>query len=290
LQIEIAIIGFNRSLSTTWPLILKNVIEPLEASHNTVILNGVISHTKEIIISKWSEEYDFGEILIPESYKYTNLIQLEQQEVDNQIQGIYRDFLKKRLFNLGLPEDEEIWSLALLNLLRYLYLQSKYCEVIEEGTDFIIFIRPDLLPIDKLYCKKYLQQNKSILMPTWGKHGGHNDRFAIVPKYLANSYFNRFHRLFEYSKNSNQLISEHFLKWSLEDVPTQEIVVERMARIRAGGLVKRKEDFQIPHKYDKGQSMFKSLFYELIFRATNYKRRYIHRPLVKFDLLNPFQR
>jgi len=289
LQIEIAIIGFNRSLSTTWPLILKNVIEPLKSPQNNLILNGVISYTEEIIISERNNEHHFGETTIPESHKYRKLIEINQREVDNRVEDIYREFLKRRLFNPDIKGSEESKSLALLNLLRYLYLQSKYYDLIEEDTDFIIFMRPDLLPIDKLYYKKYLQQNNSISMPTWAKHGGHNDRFAIVPRYLAKDYFNRFHRLVEYSKNSDQLQAEQFLKWSLGSVAAQDSVIERMVRVRAGGLINLKEDFYLPHKYNKNQSWWKSILHEFVNQATNYKGRYVSKSLFKFDLLTLFR-
>jgi len=268
----------------TWPLILKNVIEPLKSPQNNLILNGVISYSKEIIISERNNEHHFGEITIPESYKYRKLVEIDQREVDNRVENIYREFLKRRLFNPDIKGSEESKSLALLNLLRYLYLQSKYYDLIKEDTDFIIFIRPDLLPIDKLYYKKYLQQNNSISMPTWAKHGGHNDRFAIVPRYLAKDYFNRFHRLVEYSKNSDQLQAEQFLKWSLRSVAAQDSITERMVRVRAGGLINLKESVYLPYKYNRNQSWWKSILWEFMIRTINYKRRYIHRPLVKFDV------
>lgn len=289
MQIEIAIIGFNRSLSTTWPLILKNIIKPLESHKNSLILNGVISFSEKIIKSERNNENSFGELIIPEYHKYRKLLEINQLEVDIQVETLYRTFLKRRLFNPDIEGSLESKSLALLNLLRYLYLQSRYCDLIEENTDFVIFTRPDLLPIDKLYYKKYLQENKSISMPIWGKHGGFNDRFAIVPASLAHNYFNRFHRLVEYSKNTNQLQAEKFLKWSLLNVPTQNLVIERMVRIRAGGLINLKEDFYLPYKYNKHQSRWKSTLHEQINRATNYKRRYISRSLLKFDLLDPIR-
>jgi hypothetical protein len=282
MQIEIAIIGFNRSLSKTWPLIHKNLIKPLASQQNKLILNGVISHSKELITYERTGENHFSEIEIPDSVTYKNLLEFDQKEIDIDLEGIYRRFLTHKTFNSDVSEKDQ--PAALLNLLRYLYLQSKYVDLIDGQTELIIFIRPDLMPIDKFYFKNYFKETKSILTPNWGRHGGHNDRFAIIPVSLAHQYFNRFQGLDEYVKNLQELQAEKFLKWSLRECPPKEIVIERMIRIRASGLLNSKEEFIIPHKFVSNGSFIKSMIREILFKIINLKRRYFPRPFLKYDL------
>jgi hypothetical protein len=284
MQIEIAIIGFNRSMSFTWPMILRNVIEPLKSKEIDVIINGVISSSKEYIESERNNERGFGETNVPDAERYAKLIELDQAEVDTAIDELFQEFLKKKLFHPGLQDSQK--ELALLNLLRYLYLQSKYCDLIDEATDLVVFIRPDLLPIDKFYYRKYLEKSESILLPSWGTHSGYNDRFAIIPAFLARKYLNRFTLLPEYSEMNDELHSERFLKWSLQGVPSEEIVVERMPRVRIGGFLATDEEFYIPREYDSRKLLLNSLIYEFVFKIVKIKRRYVAHPLLKFDLLN----
>ena len=283
MQIEIAIIGFNRSMSKTWPLIQKNLIKPLASKHHKLILNGVISFSEEIIVSDWSKESGFGEYNVPDSDVYQNLLEFDQKEIDIQVKEVFKVLQDHKMFNSDVAENNQ--TAALLNLLRYLYLQSKYLKLVNSETDLIIFIRPDLMPIDKFYFKNYLNEIDTILTPNWGKYGGHNDRFAIVPPALAALYFNRFALLNEYIKSHKALQAEQFLKWSLRTSPPKEIVIERMLRVRAGGFINKREDFHIPRKYSSNSSYPISLIQEFLIKTINFKRRYITKPFFKFDLI-----
>jgi hypothetical protein len=274
-------------MSKTWPLIQKNLIKPLASQQHKLILNGVISHSKELISYERTGENDFPETEIPDSDRYKKLLEFDQKEIDLKLKDLFEEFQNKELFNSGVVESQK--SAALLNLLRYLYLQSKYIELIDEQTELIIFIRPDLMPIDKFHFKKYLQNSKEISTPNWGQYKGHNDRFAIVPFYLAEQYFNRFYLLHEYVKNHQNLYAERFLKWSLREIPPREQILERMLRVRAGGFVETVEDFYIPRKYDRSKPLIESIIYELIYKVVNYKRRYITRPFFKFDVFSPLR-
>jgi len=283
MQIEIAIIGFNRSMSKTWPLIYKNLIKPLRSKHNTLIINGVISHSFNPIVYARTGENHFTETKVPDSGSYKNLIEFDQKEIDIQLEGIYQRLLVNKNFNSDVSEKDQ--PAALLNLLRYLYLQSKYLDLVHSDTELIIFIRPDLMPIDKFYFKNYFKEPEAILTPNWDQHGGHNDRFAIIPVPLAHHYFNRFHLLDEYIKNHQELQAEQFLKWILRECPPKEIIIERMIRIRAGGLFNSNENFPVPHKFVSNGSIFKSLVRELLIKVVNFKRRYFAKPFFKSDLM-----
>jgi hypothetical protein len=284
MQIEIAIIGFNRSMSKTWPLIYKNLIKPLRSKHNTLIINGVISHSFDPIVYEWSGENNFPETEVPNNDIYKNLLEFDQDDIDVQLDGLYQRLLEQKNFYSGASEKDQ--PAVFLNLLRYLYLQSKYMDLVHSDTDLIIFIRPDLMPIDKFYFKNYFKELKAILTPSWDRHGGHNDRFAIIPVSLGHRYFNRFHLLTEYIKNHQELSAEQFLKWSLRECPPKEIVIERMIRIRAGGLFNSNEEFYVPRKYDRSKPLIKSTIYALIYKMINYKRRYFSRPFFKFDIFS----
>jgi hypothetical protein len=284
MQIEIAIIGFNRSMSKTWPLIQKNLIMPLRSKNHNVILNGVISHSLDLIVYGRSGENNFTETEVPDNDSYKNLLEFDQDDIDVQLEGVYQRLLEQKNFNSDVSGKDQ--PAALLNLLRYLYLQSKYLDLVHSDTELIIFIRPDLIPIDKFYYKNYLKQRDAILTPNWGKWGGHNDRFAIIPVSLARLYFNRFNRLDEYIKNHQELQAERFLQWTLRDCPPKEIVNERMIRIRAGGVVNVNEEFYVPHKYDWSKPLIRSTIYALIYKMIIYKRRYISRPFFKFDIFS----
>ena len=151
-------------------------------------------------------------------------------------------------------------------------------DLVHSDTELIIFIRLDLIPIDKFYYKNYLKQRDAILTPNWGKWGGHNDRFAIIPVSSASLYSNRFNRLDEYIKSHQELQAERFLHWTLRDCTPKEIVNERMLRVRAGGFVDTNENFYIPRKYDRSKPLIESIIYKQIDKMVNYKRRYIARP------------
>jgi hypothetical protein len=284
MQIEIAIIGFNRSMSKTWPLIQNNLIKPLASQQHKLILNGVISHSKEFISYERTGENHFAETEIPDSDSYENLIEFDQKEIDLELEDLFQEFQSRELFNPIIRESQQ--PAALLNLLRYLYLQTIYIDLVDEQTELIIFIRPDLMPIDKFYFKKYLKNTKEITTPKWGHYEGHNDRFAIVPYFLAEQYFNRFYLLHEYAKTHKNLHAERFLKWTLREIPPSEQIFERMLRVRVGGFVATEEDFYIPRKYDRSKPLIESAIYELMYKVFNYKRRYITRPFFKFDVFS----
>jgi len=96
MQIKIAIIGFNRSMSKTWPLIQKNLIKPLRSKNNTLILNGVISHSLDQIVYGWSGENNFPETEVPDNDGYKNLLEFDQVDIDVQLGGVYQRLLEQK--------------------------------------------------------------------------------------------------------------------------------------------------------------------------------------------------
>ena len=256
-------------MSITWPHIHGNLIAPLIQGGHHVAVNGLVSHSSEKLVGLRSNENAFGEITVPDSKEYEKLIIREQGIVDTEIMEKFEKLKVRGIRHSGVELRHQ--ESTLKNHLRVLYLHQLYYQEFSHSADITIFIRPDLLPVEKLNCERYFAHKAKIKTPKWGSWGGYNDRFAIINGEAIEQYFNRGSRLLEYIELNKSHHSESFLKWALKGIDVAEVVTEKMLRVRAGGVVETREDFVVPKKYHPLQPRYRFLpFYgfakELHFR------------------------
>lgn len=168
------------------------------------------------------------------------------------------DSFQAQLFDLEDVRDEsrEIYERAhkrgewlegsgrnLRNYLEFLTVLKKAGESVQESdADIIMFIRPDLLVLDRFVPIPGLTlSTKTVLTPRWGRFLGLNDRFAIVPRQYVSDYFYRIDTVDEFLEREGPLDPERHLAWSLRDIPTRASLGIELVRVRAGGFLADKD-------------------------------------------------
>lgn len=240
-KVAIIYFGISRFPSKTIGSIYKNIIEPNEKNGISFKFLSFINCIDNIFNPR-SGEYDINidkrNILdIPSDYYF--IIRQEKRNIYHELKYIQK---RKDVFDDG-------W-LSINNLLNQLYILksgwNSFKAVSKENFDAYLFLRPDLLYIDRIDIKNLLNNmtnNNSILLPSWHSWGGVNDRCALARPNAAKYYALRFNEVKKFSSN-NDLHSETFLAWTLEkrgcyigNLPL------KAKRVRANGYIKN-ENFQ----------------------------------------------
>lgn len=240
MSVSLLLAGFNRSLSVTWPGILSNVIEPMEEFGIEVELYGAISRSKELITNTWSKEVGYSEWEVPNPERYSALQYFDQEEIDLDMQQMYE--LAK---SVGDPWPEVSDNFASLrNHMRLLYLLKAGYNLFPKETTAVFFLRPDLLPVDRLNVEKYFHKSSSgfitetlsgVTLPSWQHWTGLNDRVAIISRPYWRKYLCRFDDIPDRVANGYAIHSETYLKHCLRDAPVHPIMDEFFARVRVNG-------------------------------------------------------
>lgn len=237
LRVQVVVVGFNRSLSTTIGSIYENVLKPARDVYAEAKISFVLSTALGSIENPRSGEQGTPERDMPPGYWYDSLREFEQGQIDAVTESQFE--LAKRNGNPW-PEDD---FFSLRNVIRFLYLLDKAYDDVDRRADWVVFLRPDLECLDSLALLSYLALPKgSVVTPSWHQFGGLNDRVAILHKRAVRAYFQRFRIMKKFLKTGRLLHAETFLAFCMRGYPGAPIMSERFQRIRLGGR-RHLEDF-----------------------------------------------
>ncbi len=149
------------------------------------------------------------------------------------------------LFSRALREGEWLEGSGrnLRNYLEFLTVLKKAGNSIaEEDVDVVVFIRPDLLVLDRFIPLRGITLSKNaVITPRWGKFLGLNDRMAIIPRRFIPEYFSRIDTVEEFMREQGPLDPERHLAWALRRIPSRPSLTTELVRVRAGGVLAEKD-------------------------------------------------
>lgn len=254
MPVTIIFYGLTRSLKKTIKSLKKNIFKPLNDENipfqiyiHTYDLNELTNERSGENKAKLDHNSDLNLLVelgvTKETGKNLTIKVTNQENFLNSIR--IEDYISH-----GDPwghTNETVQYKSLKNLLCQLNSLRIISEIaIKRQDDAYLFLRPDLLYVDKLdidvikTCEQFpIRNNKKkagiVFTPPWSKNGGLNDRIACCSFESAKLYGLRFNNSKEYSKKKT-LHSETYLDSTLYYVKRQRFFM-RALRIRANGNI-----------------------------------------------------
>jgi len=238
-KVAIGFFGITRSLKYTIDSIKTNIFDVLTENNidydifmHTYYLNSYSNkRARESITNKINnDEY---KLLNP---KYFH--QDDQDKIKNKLKlELYRTHKDPWHTNY---ESVDFFILACYSK----FILTEMIEKTDINYDYILFVRPDCLYLDKLDISKFkLINNNTILIPNFGLTSNINDRFAITNNSTYKIYGKIFTELLKLSKK-RQLHSESILDLILNNNKIKNIKIPfNFSRIRYNGKVCHNDNF-----------------------------------------------
>lgn len=201
MKIAIGFFGITRSLKYTIKSINDNIFDVLKSNnidYDVYIHSYSLSYYKNL---RTNELIDDPTKIDNEEYKLLNPLYFKQDKQDD---------IKKKLNLLSYRTHKDPWNTNYNSVDNYIlgsyskYILTKMIEKNINEYDYILFVRPDCLYLDKINIKHFeLINDKSIVTPINQCYGKHNinDRFAITNKKTYKIYGEIFIHLLSISKN-----------------------------------------------------------------------------------------
>lgn len=236
MKVVIAIAGLARSLEVCLPSIDRNISGLLRISPGIDVSQSLtLSHSATPLDNQRTGE-DLPAALDPELLRSRAATLLPLEGIREESSALFSRALRKGEWLEGSGRN-------LRNYLEFLTVLKKAGESLaEEDGDIIIFIRPDLLVLDRLIPLKGITLSKEeVLTPRWGKFLGLNDRMAIIPRQFLREYFGRIDTVEEFISHHGPLDPEQHLAWALREIPSKSSLSTELVRVRAGGVLAEKD-------------------------------------------------
>jgi hypothetical protein len=237
-KIQVLIVGFNRSLSVTYPSIKRRILNPLRRA-GEVHPTFVLSRTREKIWSARTGEDGFAEWELPQPVLSLPHFLVEQEDIDAKLTPYF--------------ETVEGWSVGrasvdktnAINLLRQLWLLDFTQQFIDPDADFLLYLRPDLLVRNRFPMKalRLLRDGPEIagpwiLTPNWGFQP--NDRMALMRPESAPAYFGRLGAVQSFlDSGDKRLVGERLLSHAFEKGHLRPELALKGRRVRSNYSIVR---------------------------------------------------
>lgn len=213
-SLAICFFGITRSLQYTIGDLRKNVLAPLKAQGESVVLAHFFQQDR--IESTRSGE---AGALDPEEYKRLPLDEVAlETPMPEAVQELYAG-----LVPVAEAQGRDLGSLR--NLCHQLHSIKQVTQMaLKRGCDRVLFCRPDLdyhNSLAPLFAAARNAQAPYAFVPDWQPHGGMNDRFAlIVGKDAIRSYGLRFDQAADFvARSGRALHAETLVAHVLEPFP-----------------------------------------------------------------------
>lgn len=238
-QVWLVLASYPRNFAMTIPSLLCNTAEPLRRS----------GHLAGVLVASIDGEQATAQETLAALQRQSGLAQQmeffswdEKELRENCEDTIDLAHSKTDPYNGTRPLSLER-SIIFLNLLRKTY------EQVAAKNAPVVFVRADLLQLEEYDTSSLIcGLEEQILLPSWHKWHGYNDRLAIIPNKYLREYFLRFDKLNDYLNKVNMFHPETFLKRSLVGSAVSESLSGRYYRTREGGLV-------VPENFDASPSV-----------------------------------
>lgn len=242
MRIHIAIVGINRSLRFTAHSIRGRLIAPLQRLPWVTLSTSLtlIKPPGNLVSNARSGEEGELDNFVPDFLPQAEVYEIEQNQLD-------KDIFSRFSFFDSLDDPWEDNKKSLMNLFRFLMaLEKTFSNLVAPlQPDVVIFLRPDLLIADRLYPIARLLHLKllstlnssAVILPTWGRQRGLNDRFAILSSAATKLYFLRARQLSADFFKAGSPNSEKLLKNAMKHALVSSSIYSRMPRIRIGGEI-----------------------------------------------------
>ena len=234
-KVAIGFYGITRSLNYTIDSIEKNIFNVLKENNFDYDIFLHKYNLDEYKNTRANEEYTKN--IDNNQYK---LLKAKYLKIDNQNEV-------KSMLNLeSYRTKPDPWKTNYETVDFYIlgkYSQYSLTKIIENSNnnyDYILFVRPDCLYLDRLDVSKFnLINYNTILIPSFGHQM--NDRFAITNNKTYKIYGKIFEELLELS-NKYELHSQTILGMILEKNNIENIKIKfNFARIRSDGKVAKRD-------------------------------------------------
>lgn len=236
MRVHVAIAGLARSLDICLETVEKKLVEPLRVSPGLKISSSLSLSYSHLPLNNARTGEAGPPALTNGALDFPNRSFYRLEDIRREMSPLYSRARKAGEWLNGSGRN-------LRNYLEFLSLLNRARgSVVSEGADIVIFIRPDVLVLDRLIPIPGLTlSRKAVLTPRWGKFYGLNDRMAVIPGQFVDQYFSRITGVEEFIEKNGPLDPEKHLAWSLREVPSRSSLSTELVRVRAGGTLAEKD-------------------------------------------------
>lgn len=236
MKIHLVIAGLARSLEICLPTVDRNLSSVFGVTPGFQFSQSlVLSYSKQPLNNERTGE-DVAPNVDPQILRSRSATLLPLEQIREESDAI---------FSLALTKGEWLEGSGrnLRNYLEFLTVLKKAGDSLANiDADVVIFVRPDLLVLDKFIPVRGVNLSKTeILTPRWGKFRGLNDRIAIIPHHHLQEYFARLDTVEEFLNEHGPLDPEKHLAWALRESPVRASLGIELVRARAGGVLAEKD-------------------------------------------------
>lgn len=248
-RVHVAIVGVNRSLSHTAASIEREVVAPLLSSRlfSPTFSMTLITPPGGVITNPHSGENGEPETDIPAPFASWPLTGHQQEDAESSPSAT-----PVPVNNLSDSWEDKVASFHNLKSFLHALHLTYYSHVLPQSPDYVVFVRPDLRIEGRLWLRLRLvsmmlrgKHRAHAIVPSWGRHRGVNDRFAILSADAARAYFTRVSHVDDYFSHESDLNSEKFLAWVLRGAAVSHSIYTPMRRIRLGGVSEPQDEMLI---------------------------------------------
>jgi hypothetical protein len=213
-NVAICYYGMTRSLKSVYKSHQENLINILNDNHTRY----------EIFMHTWNTgKYNIiGDKLtnVPIDYQEYKVLNPKYYQIDNQSEFIntinIEDYFNNDLYTNG--EKRESNPKLIYNHLCALESIKRVTKMVEASDinrfDTIIYIRPDILLLNKFSMNWFIYFNPTqIMLLNYDHNEGYNDKFAVLHLENYKAYGYRIDKLKEYRKKMGRITPEKFVKY-----------------------------------------------------------------------------
>lgn len=236
MKICLAVVGLARSLDICLPSIEHKILRSFRMAPGLRVSESLIlSHSAKPLNNERTGE-DQAPTIDPQILGSRKATLLPLEQIREESSALFSRALRKGEWLEGSGRN-------LRNYLEFLTVLKKAGESLaDEDADVVIFIRPDLLVLDKFIPVRGVNlSTTAILTPRWGRFFGLNDRMAIIPQRFIPEYFSRLDTVEEFIEEHGPLDPEKHLAWALREIPSRPSLTTELVRVRAGGVLAEKD-------------------------------------------------
>ena len=236
MKICLAVVGLARSLDICLPSIEHNLFRSLAIAPGLRVSRSfTLSHSAKPLNNERTGE-SLAPTIEPQILRSERATLLPLETIREESSALFSRALTKGEWLEGSGRN-------LRNYLEFLTVLKKAGDSLAlEDADIFIFIRPDLLVLDRFIpIRGITLSENSIITPRWGKFLGLNDRMAIIPQRFIPEYFSRLDTVEEFLDEHGPLDPEKHLAWALRGIPSRPSLTTELVRVRAGGVIAEKD-------------------------------------------------